>query len=119
MTEPGVEETMSHERVCKEHTDSFSKDCPICKLEAARNELVQTFWYVAACCAGPHLGRPVATQLEPLKTILATNEAAMAMKETLDHLLEVASTMVDRYAKPTENPMFPGIWEIIKQHSSA
>jgi hypothetical protein len=36
------------------------------------------------------------------------------MKAMLDHILEVASTMVDRYAKPTENPMFSETWEIIK-----
>ena len=35
---------MSHKpiRVCKEHRDSFSKDCPVCKLEGARNEIVPT-----------------------------------------------------------------------------
>jgi hypothetical protein len=87
-------------RVCKEHRDSFSRDCAVCKLEGARNELVFTFWYVAMCCEGPFSGRPVATQLQPLKTILGTKEEAMIMKERLDHILEVADTMVDRYGNP-------------------
>lgn len=107
---------MSDERVCKEHSDSFSKDCPVCKLEAARNELAQTFWYVAMLCSkGPYLGRPMMDG--PLPPHINTEEKAM--KVMLDHILEVASTMVDRYAKPTENPMFSETWEIIKQHSSA
>ena len=86
-------------RVCKEHP-AFSAGCAICKLEAARNEMVMTFWYVSACCAGPHLGRPVATELQPLKTILATNEEARAMKHVLDLVVEIADTMVDRYGNP-------------------
>jgi hypothetical protein len=69
-------------------------------LEAARNELVRTFWYVGACCEHPYSGRPVATQLQPLKTILTTNEEANVMKQVLDHVVEVADTMVDRYGNP-------------------
>src|SRR6266850_1017436 len=84
-------------RVCKEHRDSFSKDCAVCRLEVARNELVRTFWYVSKRCEGPYSGRPVATQLQPLKTILTTSEEAKVMKQVLDHVVEVADTMVDRY----------------------
>ena len=87
-------------RVCKEHRESFSTECPVCKLEKARNEMLQTFWYVSKCCEQPYSGPPVATQLEPLKTILATNEEAKAMRLTLNLIVEIADTMVDRYGNP-------------------
>jgi hypothetical protein len=90
-------------RVCKEHRDSFSKECPVCKLEKARNEMLQTFWYVSKCCEQPYSGPPVATQLEPLETILTTNEEAKAMRLTLNLIVEIADTMVDRYGNPDGN----------------
>jgi hypothetical protein len=65
---------MSHEliRVCKEHKD-FSKDCAVCKLEAARNELVRTFWYVSKCCEPPYLGgSTMPVQKRPLRRLLRT-----------------------------------------------
>jgi hypothetical protein len=80
-------------RVCNEH-QNFSKDCAVCKLEAARNEMVKTFWYVTKCCEQPYLGRPMMDG--PFPPEINTEEKAMKMM--MDHILEVASTMVDRYA---------------------
>jgi hypothetical protein len=92
-------------RVCKEHRYSFSKDCAVCKLERARNELVFTFWYVGMCSEGPFTwDRPeMMTAMRPLNAPPPppkpeTNEEVM--KQMLDHILEVADTMVDRYGNP-------------------
>lgn len=108
------EESMSLEpiRVCKEH-QVFSKGCTVCQLLHDRQNLVNTFWCVSKCCEGPYLGRPVATQLQPLKTILTTNEEAKAMKARLDHILEVASTMVDQY----EVSGFKTLWDSLERQS--
>jgi hypothetical protein len=78
-------------RVCKDHRDSFSTDCAICKLERARNEMVTTFWYLTKCCDGQ-----IMEDGAPLPQF--TNEEAMKVR--LDHILMVASTMVDRYGNP-------------------
>ena len=80
-------------RICKEHKD-FSKDCAVCKLERGRNEMALTFWYVSKCCEGPCLEGPMADG--PLPPQIATNDDAMKLR--LDHILEIASTMVDRYS---------------------
>jgi hypothetical protein len=64
------------------------------ELEAARNEMVKTFWYVTKCCEGPYLGRPMMDG--PFPSEINTKDKAMKMM--LDHILEVASTMVDRYS---------------------
>jgi hypothetical protein len=87
-------------RVCKEHRDSFSRDCGVCKLERARNELVFTFWYVAMCCEGPYFDGEMMYPLSetPPPPPISTNEEGM--KERLDHILVVADTMVDRYGNP-------------------
>src|SRR6266403_107861 len=88
--------SLESNRVCKEHWGSFSKDCTVCKLEAARNEMVLTFRYVSKCCEGPYLGGRMANG--PLPPQIATNKDAMKVR--LDHILEVADTMVDRYGNP-------------------
>jgi hypothetical protein len=56
---------MSHEpnRVCNEHKD-FSKDCAVCKLEAARNDLARTFWYVKKFCEGPQPGSSTSMDIQ-------------------------------------------------------
>jgi len=52
-------------RVCKEHRGSFSKDCAVCKLERARNEMVQTFWFVSGCCEWPRSAQAITVQPWP------------------------------------------------------
>src|SRR5712664_249072 len=94
-------------RVCKEHRDSLSRDCAVCKLEEARNEMLQTFWYVSACCVWPRPAGGItllpwppdmAPPLRPPPPPVLTNE--QAMKEVLDHIVEISDTMVDRYGNP-------------------
>jgi len=98
---------MDHElvRVCKEHK-GFSKDCAVCKLEAAKDELVLTFWYVTKCCEGPYLGRPMMDG--PFPPEINTEEKAM--KVMLDHILEVSNTMVERYDK-SHGMTIPKLWK--------
>jgi hypothetical protein len=52
------------------------------------------------CCEGPYSGGAVATQLEPLKTILTTNEEAKAMKGRLEQIKGIAHDMVGQYGDP-------------------
>jgi hypothetical protein len=105
--EESNDESMSDDepnRVCKEHQDSFSRDCAVCKLEFARNEMVGTFLYVTMCCKPPYFGGSVAVLRQPPGTPpppppeIVTNE--QGMKQTLDHILMVADTIVDRYGNP-------------------
>jgi len=63
-------------------------------LEAARNDMVKTFWYVTECCKGPYLGRPMMDG--PFPPEINTEE--QAMKAMLDHIKEVAFTMTERYS---------------------
>jgi hypothetical protein len=56
--------------------------------------MVLTFWYVAMCSKGPYLGGPMADG--PLPPQITTNEEAMKVR--LDHIMEVASTMTERYS---------------------
>jgi hypothetical protein len=65
-------------RVCRQHVDSFSKDYTVCRLEAARNELLRTFWYVDGYLKNLH------------------NKDTK--EKRLDHITEIAATMVERYA---------------------
>jgi hypothetical protein len=46
-------------RVCKEHRDSFSKDCAVCKLEADRDELVRMFWFLTRACENSYGERDI------------------------------------------------------------
>lgn len=87
---------MSHERnrVCKEHKE-FSKDCSICQLEATRNQMALTFWYISKCAEGPYLSGPRMYVSEPPPPKIATNEEAMKLR--LDHIVEVASDMMEQY----------------------
>jgi hypothetical protein len=91
-------EAMRHKpnRVCKEHRDFFSKDCAVCQLEAARNDLARTFWYVKKFCEGPQPGgSTMHVHLETPPPEITTNEERMKVR--LEHILEVATTMVGRY----------------------
>jgi hypothetical protein len=45
--------SLESNRVCEEHRGSFSKDCTVCKLEAARNEMVLTFRTSASVVRAP------------------------------------------------------------------
>jgi hypothetical protein len=65
-----------------------------------RANLVRTFWFIAMFCEGPYSGGAVATQLEPLKTILTTNEEAKAMKGRLEQIKGIAHDMVGQYGDP-------------------
>jgi len=69
--------------------------------------MVQTFWYVSACCVWPRPTggieiRPwppdMAPPLRPPPPPILTNE--QKMKEVLDHVVEIADTMVDRDGNP-------------------
>jgi len=96
--------SLESNRVCKEHRRSFSKDCAVCKLEAARNEMVGTFWYVSKCCEGPYSRIIFETYEEGVKRRqgppLPEITQEEAMKQTLDLVVEIADTMVDRYGNP-------------------
>jgi len=75
------------------------------ELEAARNDMRLTFWYVTKCCEHPYLGRPMADG--PFPPEINTEEKAMKMM--LDHIKEVASTMTERYSTP-EFKRFMDLW---------
>ena len=105
---------MNHEsRVCKEHKE-FSKDCAVCQLEAARKKMAFTFWYISKCAEGPYLGGPMMYgQHGSPETILlvpqiVTNEEGMKLR--LDHILEVASTMMEQYGTVGLN-RFADFWD--------
>jgi hypothetical protein len=76
------------------------------ELEAARSEMVKTFWYLTKCCEGPYSGRPMMDG--PFPPEINTEEKAM--KVMLDHILEVANAMVDRYSTP-EWKRFMDLWD--------
>lgn len=96
-------------RVCKEHKE-FSRDCAVCKLEAAQNEMVLTFWYITKCSEGPYLGGPMMCgsqgSPETIPPQIATNEEAMKVR--LDHIMEVATTMLERFGDSMRGH-WPGI----------
>jgi len=75
------------------------------ELDAAREEMVQTFWYVSKCCEQPYLGRPMMDG--PFPPEINTEEKAMKMM--LDHIMEVATTMTERYSTP-EWKRFMDLW---------
>jgi hypothetical protein len=105
--QPGGENSHGiHEpiRVCKEHRDSFSRDCAVCKLEEARNELVETFALVSKCCEGPYSRIIFETYEEGVKRRqgppLPEITQKEAMKQTLNFVVEIADTMTDRFGNP-------------------
>jgi hypothetical protein len=63
---------------CKEH-QVFTQDCAVCEVGSARDELVRTFWYITKFLENPK------------------NPATAQQK--VDHILEIATTMVGRYGK--------------------
>jgi hypothetical protein len=82
--------------VCEKHKVDAGQECTICKLQAARNDLRATFWYLKKFCEGPKAGGSMMHGSEtPPPKIILTNEEAMKAK--LDHILEVATTMVGRH----------------------
>lgn len=97
-------------KVCKDH-QVFSEGCAVCQLLRDRQALVSSFWYVSLCCEGPFLGGPMMYGSEPPPPKIATNEEGMKIR--LDHILEVASTMVDNYG----GSGFKRLWDSAKHNA--